>query len=996
MTNDRSDKVRALILSALMVLSIMVGGVAFSGTAAATTENETIDPGGDQTNTTVTHTVGFNVTVKSDDAAADNVTIEFGTGTSNAPAASYPVTDASLDVTNSSGTTIIEDTGAITGTDNVSVTFTSENPSTGSPASESVQINGTITVDYSENSDGSLVGDADNIQANVRTDDSDDGTEDAFDAAIFSLGAIDATQTRTTNGGDYDTADASGTVLPGAVVFQGEEGITFGGTLSSTLSGVSGDSDGQVLSPPISQEQTLGRYSNDGGEDSPSVTVDRPRITSFDVNVNGEDISGGSIGKANADLTVVAESNFAQAEDLEISVEEESGLDITDDVVANAQVQSGAASFDVDLSTEDAGTYTIIVEGTDDLDFGAASETTTVDVTAQDNVGIEVDSDTVTQGDNARFEITGGLVGDQHLVQISDSDFRSGVDNSTLNSIFRNVEDVDEKGLIVEDGSGNTFLAEDSTERDSRTIVGAYALVTIDDDTGLGVGSVDTTGLDTVSVGIDVSDPVTTGSTDGVGAIENSSTTFSTDEVTDDVDLDVEEGAITLDSPGNTYVVGSDIDVNGTASTGLDNVAIYVRDEGDFEHVEIDGSATISVDADGTFEETDVVLSTSDDNFAGDGNAIMSLPGSYRIGVIDSSDANIDTSGGDSNAGGPDGTLTTQEFNQGTSTQTSIRTIGGSLDAEFPSLVNGQISEDDGDVNVAGSAPGSQDVLFIAVGPRGNVFTQEIGVDSDTTFDEEDVTLPARISKGAISLHVYSLGRDDRVGDGELPSVSSGAGLGDFDNFVNNLQGDSLTGDQVRSSIVSETIEDSATDDQLVNQNARLVDTQSRIVNVYQSGNQASGINPVAAGETLVLEGQTNLQPDDNTITVELATEDVSVGLSATDEWGQDGQFSVEIDTTDAATGTYTLDIDDGQNSVTEDVELVEEVSTATPTPTEADDTPTATASPTPTATASPTATEMPDTDTSTPTEGGGPGFGAVVALVALLAAALLATRRDN
>jgi PGF-CTERM protein len=40
----------------------------------------------------------------------------------------------------------------------------------------------------------------------------------------------------------------------------------------------------------------------------------------------------------------------------------------------------------------------------------------------------------------------------------------------------------------------------------------------------------------------------------------------------------------------------------------------------------------------------------------------------------------------------------------------------------------------------------------------------------------------------------------------------------------------------------------------------------------------------------------------------------------------------------------------------------------------------------------------MPDTDTATPTptEGGGPGFGAVVALVALLAAALLATRRDN
>jgi len=34
MTNERSDKVRALILSALMVLSIMVGSVAFTGSAA--------------------------------------------------------------------------------------------------------------------------------------------------------------------------------------------------------------------------------------------------------------------------------------------------------------------------------------------------------------------------------------------------------------------------------------------------------------------------------------------------------------------------------------------------------------------------------------------------------------------------------------------------------------------------------------------------------------------------------------------------------------------------------------------------------------------------------------------------------------------------------------------------------------------------------------------------------------------------------------------------
>jgi PGF-CTERM protein len=63
---------------------------------------------------------------------------------------------------------------------------------------------------------------------------------------------------------------------------------------------------------------------------------------------------------------------------------------------------------------------------------------------------------------------------------------------------------------------------------------------------------------------------------------------------------------------------------------------------------------------------------------------------------------------------------------------------------------------------------------------------------------------------------------------------------------------------------------------------------------------------------------------------------------------------------------------------------------TATPTPT-----PTATPTPTPTATPTPTPTEPPETTTE-PDGDGGPGFGIAVALVALLAAALLAVRRQD
>jgi major cell surface glycoprotein (TIGR04216 family) len=996
MTGYLSDEVRAVVLSALMVLSVMVGSVAFAGTAAATSFNGTpsISPTTVDDNQAVSHTVDISGTYATDgtddslvitvspegeitDASGLSVSVT-GPGSSN-------VTAGSLSLSNNNG-----------GTNNQATLPLADADSSGVNEDYTVNVTGTVEVTWDDvSSDTSTT-----VNNAVFLDGSNTGSSgvDVTFTVNDASGPGGATRAGPGGSGSFDTADGEGVVYDGATVYQGEEDINFAGTLSQTLTGVSGDAEGQVLEPPIPQDQTVGRYSTDGQSGSPGVTVQTPRVTSFDVNnVNGEDIAGGSVGKINADLTVVADYNYNNAEDLEITVEEEGGLDITDDVVnQSTDNAAGEVFYSVDLTEQDAGTYTISVAGSDDLDFGQASQSTTVEVTSQDNVGIEVGSDTVTQGDNVQFDVTGGIAGDLHLVQISSNDFREDRSTDDYASIFRNVADVEERGVV--DDSDNYFERGEAGGVAADDVTAAYAIVEIDDGDGLGTGSIDTTNLDTVSVTVDVSDNLTAADASNVGTSGSiTPSVVGTDaESTDDVDFDVEEGDVTLDSPGQTYVVGSEVDVNGTAPEGMDNVAIYVRDEGDFEHVEIDGDAVLSVDADGTFEETDVRISQSADNFDGEGNQILSLPGSYRIGVIDASDANIETSGSGSNGNGPDGELTTQEFNQGTSSQRSIRVIGTSLDAQFPSLIRGQIAEPDNDVTVNGSAPGSSEVLFIVVGPRGNTFTQQVSVDSDQTFEEEDIALSG-ISKGAVSLHVYSVGRDDRVGDGDLPGQPST--LNGFENYVaNNLSSQSLTGDQVRSSILSETVEDSASDDQLVNQNARLVDAQSNIVNVYQSGNEASGINPVAAGETLVLEGRTNLQPDDNTITVELGNEDTTVGLASTEEWGSNGEFMIEIDTADAATGTYTLEVDDGENTVTEEVELVESISTPTPTPTEADDTPTATDSPTPTATASPTPTEMPDTETAspTPTEGGGPGFGAVVALVALLAAALLATRRDN
>jgi hypothetical protein len=208
-----------------------------------------------------------------------------------------------------------------------------------------------------------------------------------------------------------------GEIYDGATVYQGEEDITFvdqNGNTVSSLTGVSGDAEGQVLSPPIPQDQTVGYYSADGTSSYDSVydvAVDQPRVTSFDVNnQSGKDIAGGSIEEANANLTVVAEYNYGAAEPLELTVEGEGGIDITDDVANTSLSNSGDQNvYNVNLTDQSAGTYIITVAGEDDLDFGTASQSTTVEVRPNDSPFSGTAGEYDTNGDG---KITVGELGD--------------------------------------------------------------------------------------------------------------------------------------------------------------------------------------------------------------------------------------------------------------------------------------------------------------------------------------------------------------------------------------------------------------------------------------------------------------------------------------------------------------------------------------------------------------------------------------------------------
>nr|BAB39352.1 cell surface glycoprotein precursor [Haloarcula japonica] len=831
-------------------------------------------------------------------------------------------------------------------------------------------------------------------------------------AAASERGAGDSYTTGPTDG-NQDNVDSAGNVGAGAVVFQGEDDIEGefadgnGDTVGiGELQKVSGDNEGILLESPIPQDQPTGRYTaNPGVEGTEGVTLQTPRITDLEIQNSDEGDVTGSILQANNDNTaeILVDYNYDEAEDLELTVEDEDGLEVTEEILADGASEtvntnvnnddhpnpaadgdrddSFDAGFTINPSNVDEGEYTITVEGVEDLDFGDASETATVEITTDQTASLSLDSDEVTQGEDLGFDIENSPEGNFHAVVIEESEFRDSASASNYAKVFRNVGDTSDRGLVGEDADGNTVAVAPGDADSLESIDYAYGIVEIDG--GTGVGSAETQYLDDSSIDIDLYEAANGDYTDNNAHVNDINlVTDDTYETDDEQDFDVLEGDLTIDSPSGTYVTGSEVDVNGTASEGIDDVAIYARDNNDYELVEIDSEETISVDGDDTFSEEDISLSGGDLG----GNDILGLPGTYRIGVVDVEDA-------DSNSNGTvDDSLTTSEFNSGVSSAESLRVTDTELNGTFITY-NGQISSDDNQIDVEGQAPGKDNLVIAFVDSRGNAVATDISVDDDDTFSEDDISISA-LSEGTVTAHIISSGRDNLFGDGVSDSSSGFASL-----IEEEYASGSSTGDQVRSRILENSVDDTASDDLIVNEQFRLADG----LTIVESVN-----SPVEANGTIEIEGTTNRKPDDNTITVELLDdEDESVTVDSTDEWSSDGQWSVSLDLSDenVEPGNFTVEADDGDNTDRQSVQIVEagsleEEQPATDTPEPDTDTPEpATDTPEP-------ATDTPEPDTDTPepdteteeatTEATGPGFTAAIALIALVAAALLAVRRDN
>ncbi|WP_276260162.1 HVO_2072 family ArtA-dependent S-layer glycoprotein [Haloglomus litoreum] len=751
------------------------------------------------------------------------------------------------------------------------------------------------------------------------------------------------------------------------VVFQGEENIDLLGTDgqpidAAQLVGVAGDAEGVPLELPVPQDQERGQYAINGQADQAGVTVQTPRVTELELlNERGIDVEGASVQEDEV-ILVRAEWNYEEAEDLELIVRDENGNEITGDVLADAdqlsasqreeltgayaqnpakvanpgqrgtgtgvvylqgvgQFEPGelngsqvdAAYWALDLSDIDSGDVSVTVEGWDDLDFGAATRSTSLSVQTEDDVTLDLDRDDATRGQNVRYTIRGSTAGANHYVVIEDDDFRN---NRVDARVFRDIQDVVDRGTFDTDDDGTPEFA--------------WAQVEIDEDTGLGVGQIDTSFLDDASVTVDLF------------AADQSLDEVAADlgNPEDDRTLNVEQGDLEFDSPVGTYVAGSEVDVRGFAAPGVDDVAIYARDQGDWELVDVnedgtaDGDDTISVDSTGEWEREDVVLSQASD--------IFSIPGRYRIGVVEAEDA-VDGQGELRT------TLTTSQFSSATSSQSSLIVQEPGLEETRSfQAINGQVAVEDGTVDVVGVAPGLDEVLAVMVDSRGRIATERISVDDDDTFEEDDIPLVTQdgrtLNEGTVRALLLGLGRDGVAGDGILPGQTS-ANLAALENYVVGL-GPGLTQEQTIERIRDETTDEVASDDLSISESFRFTDGATSIETVAPAdGNVSQGqIQTIEVGETMLVQGLTNRKPDDNTISVEVIDGPSAdqFDINSTDEWGLDGVWSVTLGTDGVEPGTYVLEADDGDNTDTVQVRIVEA---------QAEPEPTATPEPEPTAT---------------------------------------------
>ncbi len=896
--------VPVLVISVLLVTSVFAG-TALTGPAAAL----------------------FTGDVTAD--SASNVQA-FRTAATQTLTATVTITNGSADNT----VTFTTPAGNIVGANGVSVS----NPNV-TASGLSVDSRTQVTVDLADTNATDGADETTQVTLTVTHNLANVAPASGLDATVSAGGRSDTTQ--------FDVVRYLGPTGTIGRVFLGDRDVDLTGLASApgsgsvTLFGVAGEADGGVATVSDVRRADItdannfepGAYSfeSDGTAD---LSVVEPRITEVTVyrgdGTDGADITGGSIPSSIGTITVQVEFNFAEAEDASVFVDDEDGLDITRQLTDRNRIsRSGGTVVLRNIDELDAGQYTIVVEGSDDLDFvrtrvGAGIRDETQSITLEETE--------VTQGQEIIATVA-GTPGEYGLVRIAGSDL-DGIPptDETAARVFRATGDVEtRRGTNTLGGTDDAYVG---------------AVVDLGDD-GIARVRIDTAFLDPTTVDVEfveLAEPNTDVVTlrDGFDA-----------DADDTAELDIEEREIRLSATPTVVRIGEEFTITGVAPQS-DDVKAYAR---------IDSEWVPLRDGDGDLAEDDVD-SRGRFSIEVDAGREINFPDAYRIAVV------ADPVAGGTDYLGSEASLTTSAFGDfDTTATTTVRTVEGALTS---SLSAARIAADTGDeVTLSGTSFGQGDsVRVYLIGPRGQFLTADggFGAESVSVRDNEfEAEYDAFQQRGGYTFFVVGRGRD-----GEYAS-DIGFGGADLRRGLTPQQAVEIIRDEYSGAGV---------DDRVIELTLSAENPSLAVDDFTQDGQ-------VAQGE-VTISGTSNRQ-DGTVIFVEVfdADNDVVATAEAVVD-GASGEWETTLDLADLETGAYQLRASDDETAARLEFEVVSEVTTPTETPAE---TPVPTETPTMTPTASPTPTATPtEAPTTTATEF--PGFGPLVALLALVAAALLAARR--
>lgn len=635
---------------------------------------------------------------------------------------------------------------------------------------------------------------------------------------------------------------------------------------------------------------------------------------------------------------------------------------------------------------------------------GSSSSTFVRGLTADSTGQVVVDSSNLDGGET--YFVTNGSSTSAQYFEVAIQTLDASVDDGEVDN---GGSDTTEE-LTIESNRGgefnHTISSDDASQDELLQIFGSSAVADGEDDVAL-VGSDGTTAdlnfseLDAGSYSFDVSVQDTTASdsftvnvTDvgaGSATFANSSVEVSQGDIAS-VTIDLSEAAT-----GGTFIIGSDdagYQANISFTDGNDDGEVTVQFN-TYTAGNVSG-ATVVTAAD---NDDTVTLDSQTDlaNLLDDGEYELAVGTGDNVSVTDS----------------PDDVGTVFLMERSTDSQliwTAPGAAEGDLDAdddgtvsesEVMAAVDAGLITQDNTITTADllihqvNATGLEGVIDANGGLMGAIESGSINVTVEQTnpgrnanpkvlnLSDSDTqnALTVVEAEGGFFIIIDAADADfDRVADdGTITSGNLAAADGDEFNATISVADDKLLGDEDAEQSVSANFE----------VESPMTELDSDPVNVTASNATISGTTNYAPGTELTVRARStgDTQPrffNTKTVTVQ-----------------PDGTFNASFDFSAQSSGdTFGVTVRfSGSSVATADGNIMESTSTPTATATataEPDGTETATATAAPdTDMATDTATNESDDDTETGTSTDTPGFGVAVALIALLAAALLAGRRE-